>query len=48
MAEDPEPFSRGINSFQLMNDRQRWWIVTIYWEAESPDNPIPQKYLPRP
>ncbi len=48
VAEDPEPFSRGINSFQLMNDRQRWWIVTIYWEAESPDNPIPQKYLPRP
>ncbi len=45
-AEDSEPFSRGINSFQLMNDGQRWWIVTIYWEAENPDNPIPMKYLP--
>jgi hypothetical protein len=45
-ADDPEPFSRGINSFQLMNDGQRWWIVTIYWEAETPEKPIPKKYLP--
>jgi len=44
-AEDPAPFSRGINSFQLMNDGKRWWIVTIYWEAEGPDNPIPPEYL---
>ena len=43
---DPEPFSRGINSFQLMHDGERWWIVTIYWEAETPDKPIPDKYLP--
>jgi hypothetical protein len=26
-ADDPEPFSRGINSFQLMNDGKRWWIA---------------------
>jgi hypothetical protein len=45
-ADDPEPFSRGINSFQLMNDGSRWWIVTIYWEAETPEKPIPTKYLP--
>jgi len=45
-ADDPQPFSRGINSFQLMNDGKRWWIVTIYWEAERPDNRIPAKYLP--
>jgi hypothetical protein len=37
---------RGINSFQLMNDGSRWWVVTIFWEAERPDNPIPARYLP--
>jgi hypothetical protein len=42
---DPEPFARGINSFQLWNDGTRWWVVTIFWEGESPENPIPAKYL---
>ncbi len=44
-ANDRAPFSRGINSFQLMNDGKRWWIVTVFWEAESPDTPIPAEYL---
>ncbi|HET8674491.1 MAG TPA: hypothetical protein VFO63_01790 [Blastocatellia bacterium] len=44
-AEDKTPFMRGINSFQLMNDGKRWWVVTIFWEAETPENPIPEKYL---
>jgi hypothetical protein len=43
--EDPEPFARGINSFQLYHDGNRWWIVTIYWTAEGPDLPIPERYL---
>ena len=42
---EEEPFERGINSFQLLKDGERWWIVTIYWEAERADNPIPAKYL---
>jgi hypothetical protein len=42
---DPKPFQRGINSFQLMNDGTRWWIVTIFWEGEDEKNPLPQKYL---
>jgi hypothetical protein len=42
---DPEPFMRGINSIQLFNDGKRWWIVNIYWQQESAENPIPQKYL---
>jgi hypothetical protein len=44
-AEDREPFARGINSIQLMNDGKRWWIITITWESERPDNPIPKEYL---
>lgn len=44
-ASDAKPFARGINSFQLLNDGKRWWVVTIYWQAESPELPIPKKYL---
>ena len=46
-ADDPTPFARGINSIQLWFDGQRWWVVTIYWEAERPGNPIPAEYLPK-
>ncbi|MCA1568021.1 MAG: hypothetical protein LC803_20735 [Acidobacteria bacterium] len=42
---DPKPFVRGINSIQLMNDGKRWWVVTIFWQAEDAANPLPQKYL---
>ena len=45
-AEDPKPFARGINSIQLLKDGGRWWIVTVYWDAERPGNEIPAKYLP--
>lgn len=44
---DDKPFMRGINSIQAMYDGSRWWVVTIFWEAERPDNPIPEKYLTR-
>ncbi len=47
-AEDAEPFMRGINSIQLWNDGNRWWVVTIFWESETPDNQIPDKYLKKP
>jgi hypothetical protein len=43
--EDPEPFMRGINSFQLFHDGGRWWIVNIYWQHENAAHPIPDKYL---
>jgi hypothetical protein len=43
--EEEKPFARGINSFQLMNDGKRWWIVTIFWQAEDEKNPLPSEYL---
>jgi hypothetical protein len=46
-ASDPKPFARGINSIQLFNDGARWYVVTIFWDSERPDNPIPDKYLTR-
>lgn len=39
---------RGINSIQLLNDGTRWWVVSVYWEAERPDNPLPEQYLTNP
>ena len=44
-GDDPKPFMRGVNSIQLFHDASRWWIVTIYWQYESPEQPIPEKYL---
>ena len=44
---DSQPFARGINSFQLYNDGARWWIVTIFWDVETADKPIPAQYLSR-
>ncbi len=44
LPEDPEPFQRGINSFQLMNDGKRWWVVNIFWQGAGPNVPIPAKY----
>jgi hypothetical protein len=44
-SDDAQPFQRGINSFQLVNDGKRWWVMTILWQGETPDNPIPSEYL---
>lgn len=45
-ADDEKPFARGINSIQLMYDAERWWIMSVFWRGESPDNKIPTAYLP--
>jgi len=45
---DEKPLARGINSIQLWNDGTRWWILTVYWQAEGPGRQIPIKYLPDP
>ncbi len=45
---DEKPFSRGINSIQLLHDGTRWWILQIYWLAETEALPIPQTYLSEP
>jgi len=44
-APNDQPFQRGINSMQLMNDGTRWWIVTIFWQGEDEKHPLPEKYL---
>ena len=44
-ATDEKPFMRGINSIQLWNDGKRWWVITILWQSENADTPIPEKYI---
>lgn len=43
---DPDvPFARGINSIQLVEAGGRFWILTVFWDSERPDNPIPDRYI---
>ncbi len=42
---EAQPFARGINSFSLIKDGDRYWIVQILWDSERPGSPIPEKYL---
>ena len=45
-SPDSQPFARGINSIQLVQNQKRWWIVTVMWDNESRDNPIPGEFTP--
>lgn len=42
---DAQPFQRGVNSIQLYNDGQRWWIVNLLWHAESDKQALPARLL---
>ena len=42
---DSAPFARGINSIQLYNDGQRWWISSLVWRSEDDKLKLPQRYL---
>jgi len=44
-ANDPSPFSRGINSIQLLKGQDRWFIVSVFWMGENPNFPLPERYL---
>ena len=46
-APSEKPFARGINSFQLVKVGDTWKVMTILWDSERPDNPIPEKYQNR-
>jgi hypothetical protein len=43
---DDAPYSRGLNSIQLLNTGDRWWIISIMWDYERPNgDTLPSKYL---
>jgi len=43
-APGQQPFERGINSIQMLNDGKRWWVLSILWDRERPDNPLPAEF----
>ncbi|NZA25459.1 hypothetical protein H0E84_03610 [Luteimonas sp. SJ-92] len=43
---DTEPLMRGLNHFQLLNDGERWWIVSNVGTVETPASPLPAALLP--
>ena len=40
-----KPIIRGVNSFQLLYDNKRWWVISAYYTRETPTNPIPKEFL---
>jgi hypothetical protein len=44
-ASDPQPFVRGINSFQLFFDGRRWWVFDVIWQPETSKLKLPTEYL---
>jgi hypothetical protein len=43
--DDAKPFARGINSIQLLYDGKRWWVMSIFWQAEDKEHQLPEQYL---
>jgi hypothetical protein len=46
--DEKAPFTRGINSIQLLWDGSRWWITSVFWDSERAGNRIPAQYLRSP
>lgn len=42
---DAQPFTRGINSIQIVHAQGRFWVASILWDDERPGLTLPQKYL---
>ncbi len=45
---EPTPFQRGVNSIQLFNAGNRWFVLSVMWDAERVDQPIPAALLQAP
>ncbi|MEO6541293.1 MAG: peptidase M61 [Ferruginibacter sp.] len=41
----PPTHKRGINSIELIKEKGRWFIMSITWDEEGNDQPIPKQYL---
>lgn len=42
-----EAKERGINSLQLVFSKGRWWIASLIWLEETPENALPKEFLPK-
>jgi hypothetical protein len=41
-----EEIIKGINSIQLFFDGERYYIVSIFWDANARNTEVPDRYLP--
>lgn len=46
LGADGKIMDRGINSIQAIFDGKQWKVLEIVWQAESPTEKVPEKYLP--
>jgi hypothetical protein len=46
--DDAKPFSRGIDSFQIVHAHGRFWIASLLFDHERPGVTLPEKYLKTP
>jgi len=44
-ADDAKPFTRGVNSIQIIHAQGRYWVASIMWDDERPGLTLPEKYL---
>jgi len=42
-----EEITQGINSIQLFFDGERYYVVSIFWDANAKDIAVPERYLPK-
>jgi len=42
-----EDITKGINNIQLYFDGDRYFIVTIFWDANAKNIEVPERYLPK-
>ena len=44
-GKDGKVEDRGVNTYQLVYDKGRWWIASLMFTPENPKNQLPKKYL---
>jgi hypothetical protein len=42
-----QEITKGINNIQLFFDGERYFIVSIFWDANSKNIEVPERYLPK-
>ena len=42
-TKDDQPYVRGVNSWELLFDGTRFYVLQVYWDTERPDNPLPAR-----
>jgi hypothetical protein len=42
-----EEITKGINNVQLYFDGERYFIVSIFWDANAKNIQVPERYLPK-